>query len=359
MTGSGDIYINTGTRTKLPFRVFIGSRGCGKTFSTLRNCVIDEKTNEYIYPADEYSGKFLYVRATQREIDISTSLLGNPFKKINGFYNKDVMPEQNKAIGITTFTIPSRSGELDPKGKTKRETVGYAAALSTFGNIRGVDFSDVDHIVCDEFIRQKTARPIKGEGNAFLHMYETVARNREMENRKPLIVTLLANSISLDSEILLAIRAASPLSHMLTNGIYRSSIKERGLYLEIIVNDDFREVKKETALYKLAGETSDFSREALSNEFTNDDMSFIRKVKLSEYKPVINLFDEYTIYQHKSRYEFYVSSKVRMKSGIVYGTNMIDRFKNYFEYTYENLVLTRRIYFDNYASKLVLDSILL
>ena len=66
-------------------------------------------------------------------------------------------------------------------------------ALSTFGNLRGVDFSDVDMIFFDEFVPQKNARPIKAEAEAFFNLYETVNRNRELDGRPPVRVLMLSN----------------------------------------------------------------------------------------------------------------------------------------------------------------------
>lgn len=343
----------------MPFRVFIGARGCGKTFSALRNATVSD--GAIIYPPSQYEGKFLYVRRSQKEIDISTSSVGNPFKRINAVYNVDIRPSRNRALGVTEFTAPDRSGQMDATGKNMlRETIGYGAALSTFGNVRGIDFSDVDTIIFDEFIGQRTSRPIKGEGNAFLHMYETIARNRELEGRPPLTAILLANAITLDSEILLAMHATSQLAHMLSRGQYRATLRERSLYLEVVVKQDFHDLKSETALYKLAGDGSEFTREALENQFTQDDMSMVRKqVRINEYRPIITVGEEFTIYKHKSRYEYYASGKTRMRSPVTYNASSIDRFRHYFDLVYSDAIITRRIYFDDYSVKLIMDSLLL
>ena len=42
-------------------------------------------------------------------------------------------------------------------------------ALSVVANIRGIDFSDYDYIVFDEFIASAGERPIKNEFQAFLN----------------------------------------------------------------------------------------------------------------------------------------------------------------------------------------------
>ena len=63
------------------------------------------------------------------------------------------------------------------------DVVAVGIALSVVANIRGIDFSDYDYILFDEFIPSDGERPIKREFEAFLNFYETVNRNRELEGK--------------------------------------------------------------------------------------------------------------------------------------------------------------------------------
>lgn len=351
LAGSDKLFFDTGTRTTLPFRVFIGARGCGKTYSTLRNLIIDKETGKLKLPDDPYSGKFVYVRRTGREIEISTSETANPFKKINKDFGIFVYPEYSTKTGIATFYVDNGIDNPCP--------VGYGVALSTFHGLRGVDFSDVDTIVFDEFMRPITSKKIRGEGEAFLHMYETINRNREFEGEPPVTAILMGNAISLNSEILLALGATTTFSSMLLKHQYRASLKEKSLYLEIILKDDFKNVKAETALYKLSKNT-DFSKEALDNMFVGEDFTFVRaNTKINEYRPLYNYTENYTIYKHKSRIEFFISHKTNMKAPVKLSYSMTDRLEAMFGYSYEYSILNRCIFFDDYATKLVFDAILL
>lgn len=92
------------------------------------------------------------------------------------------------------------------------------------------------------------------------------------------------------------------------------------------------------------------------NKFTSDNLDFARKVKINEYKAVFN-FCDYTFYKHKSRDEYYMAKRIDTAS-IKYSGADVDRLIKGFVYTYQTLLLTRRIYFDDYATKLVFDTIL-
>lgn len=348
MVADKSVFFDTGTRTDQPFRVFIGARGCGKTYSTLRNLVIDKDTGQLKLPPNPYCGKFMYIRRFGREIEISTSETANPFKKINADFETNIFPIYNGKLGVATFYADTGDNKIP---------VGYAVALSTFYGLRGVDFSDVDTIVFDEFMKSESSRKIKDEGGTFLHLYETVNRNREFDGKPPVTAILMGNAISLNSEILLSLNATSTLTAMLLHQQYRATLKERALYLEIIVKDDFRQIKQDTALYKLS-KGSDFSKEALDNMFVHEDFTYVReKTKVTEYKPIYNFTSEYTVYKHKSRIEYFVSHKVNMPAPVSLTAGMVDRFKMFFGFVYENAILNRSIYFDDYGTKLVFDAI--
>lgn len=327
--------------------MYIGGRGIGKTYSALRNTRIDEK-NEIIIP-NEFQ-KFMYVRRMGKEIEMCASSTSNPFKRINRDYNIDVYAEYSRKDGYALFY----DGILE-NDDTPKTPVGYGVALSTFAGLRGVDFSDVDVIIFDEFIAESHVRRIKNEGKVFLNMYETINRNRELQGDKPVTVLLLANSISLASGILLEMGAVPTIAAMITRGQSRATIKERGLYVELIDSKALGEIKSQTALYKLTQGT-DFSKEAIMNEFTHDNLNLAKKVVINEYKPIFNFNDTFTYYKHKAREEFYLAKRVD-KASVQFSGADIDRLEAAFALSYERQVLTRTLFFDDYATKLVFDSI--
>ena len=133
-----------------PVSIVIGGRGIGKTYSTI----------SFLMESGE---KFIYLRNTDVQLRESASDFGNPFKRWNLDHGRNI--------------------EIHPEGKhyiisENEEILGYAAALSTFKNLRGVDLSDIRYVFFDEFIERDKIR--FDQFSAFANMYETINRNREV-----------------------------------------------------------------------------------------------------------------------------------------------------------------------------------
>lgn len=322
-------------RSEMPFQIFIGGRGIGKTYSAISD-IAENGCQESPY---------IYLRRTAAEIEKISSDGGNIFKAYNRNSGKYIITERSKDSGL----IYDKSVEDEPR------FISYALALSTFAKMRGVDYSDVDVTVFDEFIPEKHVHRIANEGEAFLHFYESVNRNREFDGRKPMRVYMLANSISLNNDILLTLGVVSIIADMKVKGRKRFTDRKRGIYIELMENAEFSERKSETALYRLAGGT-DFSEQALNNKFTGDDMSQIRNdVNLNEYKPILS-YGNYTVYQHKSNSTLYICKK--RASGIVTLREM-DRDIMYWRFAprYRMATLCREVFFDDYTTKIVFDQL--
>lgn len=270
--------------------------------------------------------------------------MANPFKAINKKERIDIRPiKQDRHVLFDEFI-----------NDNDERRVAIGLALTTASKIRGMDFSDVDSIVFDEFIPERHVHRIKGEGEAFLHLYETVNRNRELDGEPPVRVYLLANAISLNNPILMALGAVSIIADMKVKGRKRYTDRKRDLYIELMDNAEFRESKSQTALYKLAGGT-DFSEQALNNQFTSDDMQLIKKVPLDEYRPVW-AFENYTVYEHKSNGLMHIAKK---KSNVELRYNQNDADIIYWRFAprYRLAILRRMVTFDDYGTKVLFDSL--
>lgn len=255
-----------------PLNVIISSRGVGKTYSTL------------LYLAEECTGDFLYIRNTDIQIKTCGSDFGNPFKAINKNTGREIYIKSRKECGYIY----------------EHETLrGYAAALSTFENMRGVDLSGVTDVIFDEFIEKAPLR--FDQFNAFLNFYETVNRNRELTGGDPLRVFLLSNAQRLSSPILAGFGLIPIIEEMIKTGQQNYSTKE--IWLSI-PKSEVSEAKKNSVLYKAAAGTRYFS-EAIENKFANDSFSGISRRSLNEYKPLCSI-DDFYIYKHKSDGSFYV-----------------------------------------------------
>lgn len=268
--------VNEDLRRGLTFNFIIGGRGIGKTFSALRSAV-------------SLSGNFIYLRRSKTEIDLCALPETNPFKAVNDFDQTD-------------YHI-RKAGDLASVLDDQDQLRGYAMALSTFGNLRGVDFSDVTLILFDEFVPQKNARPIKEEAEAFFNLYETVNRNRELDGRPPVIVLFLSNAVSINSPILASLDLVGVLERMIAKGKEYHFDRERSILVRLPYDQGFAEKKSMTALYKLTA-GSRYADHAISNKFAYDSWWNVRPRPLGEYTPLCS-FDGIYIYTHKARKEFY------------------------------------------------------
>ena len=310
----------------------VAARGVGKTYGVLTYCL-------------DNCLKFVYIRRTQKQLDICKSEKGNPFKKINKNRNIHVMCDTDS--DITGFYFGEYSEEKK-KYVPSGDLIGYAFALSTFANMRSIDLSDVDVIFYDEFIKQLDERSIKNEATAFLNMCETIMRNRELEGEKPIKVICAANSNSLDNDLLYYLNLVTIAEKMQRTGKEIYINKDRGLRLYIPLKSPISEAKEQTSLYRLTAGT-DFEETALHNQFVYDDVSLVETRPLIEYIPHVNI-GEITIYKHKSRYEYYVSTH---RSGTPDKFTVSDRgckmFRQKYPYLWDAYYLDSCIFFETYG----------
>lgn len=343
------LFVDISNRSQMPFQVFIGPRGDGKTFSSLRSKVMEQDENEEWHPKIEFPRKFIYLRRRQQDIQIATSETANPFKAHNQKYNTSIVPKYSSREKFSRFYSHFDNGT--------RECCGYGMALSTFHGLRGVSFEDVDDIVFDEFIPEKIAVKMKNEGETLFNMYETVNRNREMFGENPVRLTLIANAVDLASDILMEMRIVSTIAHMIDDNQKRYTDKNRGIYIELLGDSKFREVKANTALYKLVAGT-DYADFALDNRFVDDDRSNVRKVNMNEYIPMVTYAGLYTIYSHKSQPYLYCAEKNPDSKQHRFNRSTVDMFRAYYKKYYNQQSTFNRISYDSYATKVALDSII-
>ena len=287
---------------KFPFQIFIGGRGCGKTFSALKGAV--EQHNKK-------GLKFVYMRRTGQELEILMDMQTkeglNPFKPVNDMLGTNIGIKQlRKDIGGIFQRTFGKVGTKDAGKLTYEGNYGYAVALTTIKNIRSVDFSDCDLIIYDEFIPEKHVHKITGEGIALLNAYETMNRNRELEGKKPMNMYLLANSNDIYNEVFKELHIVNDAERMYSKRESDKYFPERGLAIHLINdNQEFREQKAKTALYKLSKGTT-FYDMSLNNEFAFNDFSLTGYRSLKGYRPICHYGIAY-IYKKKGDNELYVT----------------------------------------------------
>ena len=282
---------------KCPFKIYIGGRGTGKTYSALS-----------AYARGDL-GTTIIMRRTANELEIigadKNGDGANPFKAV---YNDH--PEYGDyglhKMRSALYGLYLRDVDEDGKPHPIGAPLGYGVALSNIASIRGVDFSDVDTIIYDEFIPESHVRKIKNEGTAFLNAYESINRNRELLGKPPVTAYLLSNSNNIYHDLLIQLGLVPICEAMVRKGQEDKILVDRGIELHLIKAQGLREQKAETALYKATRGTH-FSEMALDNKFTYNDFSLIGYRKTTEYRPVACIDDFCYLWKHKSNGGYYVT----------------------------------------------------
>ena len=316
-----------------------GGRGIGKTYGALQEAVERYK---------KYGEKFIFLRRTKTQTDLITNERFMPFKALNQDKGWSYYP---RPIGSGMFGFfhcePDEKGKLKPVGGE----IGLAMSVSTSGNIRGYDGSDMSTVIYDEFIPLKNERPIKGEADLLFNTLETIGRNRELQGKKPLYFMGLSNSNNVDNPYFLElnlVKRALKMSLSNENMIYEDN--KRGLLLICINKSPISEKKKETSLYTLTA-GSDFQRMALDNEFVDVETKSIKSLDLRQYNPLVAI-GGICIYKHKAESgSFYVSEHTKGNPP-AYNPTEIDseRFRRKYWYLYD-AYMRDKIRFENHLTE--------
>lgn len=334
---NSDLYLKSGYLNfkyildlQVPFIFIVGGRGTGKTYGALKM-------------AHDHNIRFMFMRRTQKQIKMLKKPSFNPFKKLS----------ENEGLNIDMIS----SDEVTVITEHKEEyddILGYACAVSDIANMRGIDASDVDLLIYDEFIPLANERVQRGEESGFLDIYESISRNRELEGDKPLQVLALANSNEMANPIFMELNLVRVGEKMKKKKQELYIDKDRGVAIIYLDHSPISEKKKETALYKLLGEASNYSRMSLNNEFIIEDEDIIKSKPIKEYKAVVTI-GELTIYKHKSRKEYYGTG---LNSGSPVYINAdakgCEKFrKNYIKLYYA--YIDGRLLFEDYLSLKLFD----
>lgn len=271
-----------------PFVIAVGGRATGKTYGALRSSVED-------------GIKYMYMRRRQTQIDIINKPQFSPIKSVCNDTGLQITMRP-VAKGLSAF-VPYTIDE-DGKEIAGTEAYGYTCALSTVSNLRGFDASDLDMIIYDEFIPEKTEKSIPHEAEALFNCYETMNRNRELVGKKPLQLVCLGNANDQTAPILEHLHLITRLDRMRKTGQQVYKDDKRGLLVVLLKDSPISEAKENTALYRLTEDT-EFAKMSLGNEFAYEDRGKIVSRPLREYRPVVSI-GEIVIYRHKSKECYYV-----------------------------------------------------
>lgn len=287
------------------FNIILSGRGVGKTFGFLK------------YMREEAAagmGRFAYLRRLQTQIDICGKAEFNPFKRLDSVYHMST-------------TVKSISKYSSGFYADDMQLLGYGLALSTFGSLRGFDGSDITSILFEECIPKQGEHRLKQEASMLWDAYETINRNRELEGEAPVRLFCIGNSNNTAADLLVDMGLVQRVERMKEKGVELYQDRKRSLQLIVLGSTAKGEQKRDTALYKFLGADSGYSAAALDNDPEEEWGRLNRSRPIREYRPIVTVGD-ITIYEHKSRYEYYVTTH-RSGDPPRYGTGPMDleRFK--------------------------------
>lgn len=278
--------------SETPFILVIGGRATGKTWGSIHHMLYNKIP-------------FIYLRRTAAQMELVSKAEFSPIVKIGAEMGIPLIcaPLSKYASGVYT---------LDDDGKPD-EAVAYNMALSTIANARSFDASRVKVILYDECIPELHERSMSHEEDAFLNMYESINRNRELNGYDPVKCVCLANANNMEAAILRALDCVRTLDHMRKKKQTQHINKTTGLSIFLLNRSPISAEKRETALYKLTsyGQT-DFNDMALENAFSKDNYTDIQVKPLNEFLPVAAI-GSICLYRHKTTYDWYVSETISGK----------------------------------------------
>lgn len=290
-----------------PFTFIIGGRGIGKTFGALHYLI-------------ESGKKFILLRTTEDEAKLCASEAGNPFKKINSYYKKDIQIENlNKHMWLVVDNETNKN-------------IGLIMALTTFSKVRGLDFSDYDTILYDEFIPERIQKRIPATGESLFNCYETVNRNREIEGQAPVKLICMANALNINNEILIKWNLVSIIQKLKKTESEIYSNQDIGLLFIMPQNSPISEAKLETALYKISQRFNDM---ATGNKFREYYEKNIKSVNIKNYV-IMAKFDDMCLYRSCCDRTYYITS---------FFSGRLNKKDIYTDTDYERKTFTRRFYF--------------
>jgi hypothetical protein len=321
------------SKKNLVYAFIWGSRGIGKTFGLFSD-VLDKHE------------KFMMLRRTKVQTDLITNDKFSPFKAINTERGSNIRP-----FPLGSGMYGFYHSEWDPvKSKWLKtgDEIGIAAAVSTAGNIRGYDGSDIDVIIYDEFIPKKAERPIKGEAGLLFDTIETVVRNRELQGKICQFIAL-SNSNDVDNPYFLEldlVNRALKMSQSKHDQVYENQKKR--LLLLCINESPIARKKKDTSLYQLTA-GSDYERMALDNDFVEVDTGSVKSLDLRHWKPEVALGGICLYKSTQYRGKWYVSQYTPKQVPRTYTTSEISLERFRFKYgTLYNAYINDDITFEDH-----------
>lgn len=336
----------------IPFNIFIGGRGTGKTYSGLGEAVKSAK-------------EFIFMRRLKSELEellVDKGEDANPFQNLNrdNGWNYGIQMITDKRAGI--YNMEKVGDEYKPVGPP----IAHAIPMTTVAKMKGFELAKARYWLYDEFIKEPHVPKLKAEGDALFSAYDSICRNREFFGEDPIYMDLCSNATDIYNEIFKALGIVAIVEKMVASGQADKILRDRGLGIHLLESPpEFIEKRKQTAIMRLTKGTR-YHDMALGNAFSYNDFSLIGYQKLTGYQPVCHIrqFDkngvEAYLYRKKGENRYYVSyAECRGELFTVQHTQDVLRFQRKYGVLLHNPYVQGRLTFESYELKqFILDLIL-
>lgn len=244
------------SKERLPYIWITGARGAGKTYGAID------------YLLHRPNTPFILMRRTKVQAAFAGSLDATPIK-VNLRAGQELIEKQTKIKDLYKL-------ELLQDGEHYNDV--YVLALSGVAAMRGIDLSQCDYVLFDEFIKEPHERPIQHEFEAFKNAIETLGRNRELNGLPPLRVVALSNALDLGNPYYEGMGIVDKVFRMLGD-CWRDPA--RGIAVYRPASTLFIKKKSKTALYQLDG-----AEQTLGNTWQGISTEQVRSRSLRDAKPI-------------------------------------------------------------------------
>ena len=296
-------------------------RGPGKTYGALR------------YPYHKF--RTLYMKRTNKDVRTICEYAGDidfdpsPWSPLNRDFGLNVKPRLLKD-GLGAFY------DADPDGNPVGPVINYVCSLNAMKMLKGMDLSDAEWIIFDEFIPQAGEVVKKAEGEMLLDLFETVNRDRRKRGKPGLKLILFANAEEISTHITNALEVVDIMAEMQATGknIYYDA--ERRILFHHITSDDFPQTEEELQdMYQVMKGTA-WAEKSFGGQFANNDFSMVMQKPIKHYRCLYKLK-----YRRRNVAYIYLSNK----DGSYY---MTSRAGNYIqEYDLDRENQQKKFYLDH------------
>lgn len=296
----------------------MSKRGPGKTYSTLRMEIED-------------NSKFAFIKRTKEDVHLLCAGDGkdvdlSPFKPLNRDFGWNIHPDEIEK-GIAGFYQYEQFDGEDVPAKL----VGYCIAANMALKVKGMDLSDVDDFIFDEFIPRSWERVSRQEGEAVLDLYETINRDRLKRGRRELRMILLANCVEVNNPMARVFDLVDVLANMDITGQEYYYDEYKGIVIHIIDSNFDVDEEAEKPGIQRSTEGTTWHESSYGGHFAFNDFTAIGREKLKGHKCIMKIKHrqkEYYVYRKANSYYF---CQIKGQTDKIYNLNRENQQKLFYE----------------------------